>query len=1069
VEGRLGTLETYVEKNHKELIELIQTLADHVTVLSDRVMPPGKNEEQPKVTKAKFRYDGLEIPYFESSSTHKRNKNLMDDEGFQASNKEDLLFRVISKGDTTKENPSRSENIMGSYGADFRLRKLKMPIFEREDAYGWIYRMERYFDIQGIEDIDQLKVTVLCMEGDALSWYRWSEHRSPFRQLVGISEEVLEGTFIKGLKPDLRSVVRVMQPEGLNHAMKLAIYLGENKNYDMLTRRGGSNRSTGPTSTSSYTRNSGTGSTRTLVSTIPADHKNGSGSLVRPGPFKRLIEAEFTEKRSKVLLVGDDEEFVKEETNGSDTSHVHLDSVEVSLNSVIGFTSPRTMKLRGNISGIDIVIIEDFFPLPLGSTDAILGIKWLETLGDMSVNWKTLTMSFGEGENRVTIRGDPGLSHTLISLKSIAQVLQRDSEAFLVEMNTMEQLPEMDNKLNSIEQEIVSEFEDVFLLPFGLPPHRNHEYSIILKEGAGTISVRPYRYPQVQKDKIERLVREMLEAGVIQPSSSPFSSPVLLVKKKNGSWLFCMDYRALNKATVLDKFPIPVINELLDELHGATTMREHRQHLKIVFNCLREQKCSLAQEQIEYLGHIVSSKGVSADPSKISAIVWKDSIEFIVETDASGYGIGAVLLQDGRPIAFFSQILGARARLKSVYERELMVIVLAIQKWQPYLLGRHFIVRTDQRSLKFLLEQRMVTEEYQRWLSKLSGYDFEIQYLPGRENRVADALSRRMEEVTCNAISFTNVQNWDKLMQDLSQDSEVTLIKNHIFHGKKGLEDFNVEGDRLLYQGRLFLPRTFKWILLLFQEFHSSVIGGHSGVLKTYQRMAAKVYWVGIRKDVAKMVSECEICQRYKYSTMVPEGLLQPLELPDKVWEDVTMDFIDGLPRSKGFTVILLRPYRQRSVAKRRNEKLAPKYFGPYEVLERIRVVAYKLKLPESLTIHPVFHVSQLKKVIGDQIAILTIPSGLNEEMEMLLQPEEVLGTRMDSIGKHEVLIRWKDLPGYEATWEPLENIQQQFLEFYLEDKVILWEGGSDMNHGAKWAKVYKRCSKNHKGATGNN
>ncbi|GKB95106.1 hypothetical protein Tco_0981243 [Tanacetum coccineum] len=96
-------------------------------------MPPGKNEEQPKVTKAKLRYDDLEIPYFESSAAHKRNKNLMDDEGFQASNKEDLLFGVGSKGGTTKENRPG------------------------EDAYGWIYRMERYFDIQGIEDNDQLQ------------------------------------------------------------------------------------------------------------------------------------------------------------------------------------------------------------------------------------------------------------------------------------------------------------------------------------------------------------------------------------------------------------------------------------------------------------------------------------------------------------------------------------------------------------------------------------------------------------------------------------------------------------------------------------------------------------------------------------------------------------------------------------------------------------------------------------------------------------------------------------------------------------------------------------------------
>jgi hypothetical protein len=110
--------------------------------------------------------------------------------------------------------------------------------------------------------------------------------------------------------------------------------------------------------------------------------------------------------------------------------------------------------------------------------------------------------------------------------------------------------------------------------------------------------------------------------------------------------------------------------------------------------------------------------------NKLCARLFFFTQTFIIETDACDTGIGAVLMQNGHPIAFMNKALPNRAKALSTYDKEMLAIVLAIEKWRPYVLGRHFIVRTDHKSLKFLMEQRITTTSQQKWISKLQGYDF---------------------------------------------------------------------------------------------------------------------------------------------------------------------------------------------------------------------------------------------------------------------------------------------------------------------------------------------------------
>lgn len=235
-----------------------------------------------------------------------------------------------------------------------------------------------------------------------------------------------------------------------------------------------------------------------------------------------------------------------------------------------------------------------------------------------------------------------------------------------------------------------------------------------------------------------------------------------------------------------------------------------------------------------------------------------------------------------------------------------MAIVLAIQKWRHYLLGQKFLVRTDQKSLKFLLEHRLVSVEHQQWLTKLLGYDFDIQYRPRLENTAADALSRLEPSVSLMALAIPRALILDDLPKAVRRDAKLSKILITLQQHPTGHSGYSLVQGNLLYKGRLVLPSGSPFVLQILEECDDGLTGGHSGVVKTYKHVAANVYWVGMKRDIENYVAKYVVCQQDKYAALAPSDLLQTLLIPTKVWDDIAMDFIEGLPTFDGFNSILM-------------------------------------------------------------------------------------------------------------------------------------------------------------------
>nr|GEU97977.1 hypothetical protein [Tanacetum cinerariifolium] len=618
-------------------------------------------------------------------------------------------------------------------------------------------------------------------------------------------------------------------------------------------------------------------------------------------------------------------------------------------------------------------------------------------------------------------------------------------------------------------KQVLTQFDKVFEVPKDLPPQRSHDHQIPLMPNTPLIDVRPYRHPPNQKNAIEVFSKLDLRSGYHQIRMNEDDICKLAFRTHEG--------------------------------HYDKNLEEHCDHLAQVLQVMKHNtlyakrtKCYFDVPQVEYLDHIISDQGYYrrfikdyasiSQPlvalTKKNAFKWNPSAELAYHKLKEAMVKAPVLAlpnfeQDFEVdasqiilLSYWSKTLFAKHQALSTYEKEFLTVVAALDKWKGYLLDRHFKIRTDHFSLKYLLNQKLTTAVQFKWLPKLLGYDYEIVYKKRSENVAADALSR--------------------------MDSSGKLLQIYVSFVSSGVWDKR--------KGKVVVGNDLELRKELVQHFHDEAIGGHSSAHVTIKKLGSLFYWKVDRLSkyahfiplthtfIASQVAQVFLDQVYKLHGL-PESIVSDrdkvflsnfwkalfVELKVKLklstayhpqtdgqtevvnrslgcylrcmcdekpkeWavycqtpsihvpyisRDSRVEEVDRTLQAREEAIKVLKFHLKRSQDRMRNQANKHRTDRQFEVgdwvylkLQPHRQVSIRLELPSSSQMHQFFHISQLKKCHGKDHSVGVLPQ-LREDGLLENKPMAILERRLGKVNNKPVmlvLIQWTNKVVEEATWE---------------------------------------------------